>query len=192
MARKSENTSRNSAGTIPDKKTMNFVQREPSIRIKKLLPVILIIILFGVLFAKFGILDLLEQKADAYQELSEKHQQLELIHVRLADYPDLEKEYGRYSYAWMSESEIQMVNRMEVLQLVEGKISTRAFIDDLALNQNVLTMNIHGITLEEASAMVGDLEKHSLVQSVSLYQVVAGNAQDARIFLSIILTKEAG
>ena len=40
--------------------------------------------------------------------------------------------------------------------------------------------------------MVSDLEKHSLVQSVSLYQVVAGNAQDARIFLSIILTKEAG
>jgi len=52
-------------------------------------------------------------------------------------------------------------------------------------------MNIHGITLEQASAMVKSLEESGLVISATVYNAVAEEAQEASIFMSIILTKEA-
>jgi hypothetical protein len=84
-----------------------------------------------------------------------------------------------------------MVNRMDVLRMVEEEIASKAFIDNLAVNNNVLTLNIHGITLEQASAMVKSLEARGLVQSAAVYNVVAEEAEEAEIFMSIIMAKEA-
>jgi hypothetical protein len=84
-----------------------------------------------------------------------------------------------------------MVSRMDVLHLVEEEIASKAIIDNLAVNNNVLTMNIHGITLEQASAMVKSLEARGLVQSAAVYKAVAEEAQEAQIFMSIIMAKEA-
>ena len=84
-----------------------------------------------------------------------------------------------------------MVSRMDVLHLVEEEISSKAYIDNLAVNNNVLTLNIHGITLEQASAMVKSLEERGLVESAAVYNAVAEEAEEAKIFMSIIMTKEA-
>ena len=100
-------------------------------------------------------------------------------------------EYGRYSYGWMNETEVNMVNRMDVLNLVEKEIATRAIIDNMAINNNVLTLNIHGITLEQASTMVRSLEESELVESASVYNAVAESAEEASIAMTIIMTKEA-
>lgn len=176
---------------VPSKKTMNFVHHQSSINWKKVIPVILVILVLGALFAKFAVLDLLDQKALAQNELAAKQAQLDAINARLEGYEELEKEYGRYSYGWMNDSEVNMVSRMDVLHLVEEEIASVAFIDNLAVNNNVLTMNIHGITLEQASAMVKSLEARGLVKSAAVYNAVAEDAQEAKIFMSIVMTKEA-
>lgn len=80
---------------------------------------------------------------------------------------------------------------MDVLQLVEQEIATKAIIDNMAVNNNVLTLNIHGITLEQASTMVRSLEERGLVESAAVYNAVAEQAEEAEIFMSIIMTKEA-
>ena len=54
----------------PTKKTMNFVHHKSSINPVKLIPVVALILILGVLFAKFGILDQLDKKTAAYNELS--------------------------------------------------------------------------------------------------------------------------
>lgn len=176
---------------MPTKKTMNFVHHESSINMKKLLPVLIVILALGAAFAKFGFLDPLAKKAAAYEELSLKQLQLATVNSKLAGYDELAQQYGRYSYGWMDDSEVNMVSRMEVLQLVEQEIASKAYIDNLAVNNNVLTLNIHGITLEQASAMVKSLEERGLVRSASVYNAVAESAEEAEIFMSIILTKEA-
>ena len=179
------------AVNIASKKSMNFVHHQSSINWKKVIPVILVILVLGALFAKFAVLDLLDQKALAQNELAAKQAQLAAINARLEGYEELEKEYGRYSYGWMNDSEVNMVSRMDVLHLVEEEIASVAFIDNLAVNNNVLTMNIHGITLEQASAMVKSLEARGLVKSAAVYNAVAEDAQEAKIFMSIVMTKEA-
>ena len=50
---------------MPSKKTMNFVHHESSINVKKMLPLILVIVIVSAVFAKFGILDPLDQTQNA-------------------------------------------------------------------------------------------------------------------------------
>ena len=176
---------------MPGKKTMNFVHHQSSFNLKKVLPVLVIILAIGAVFAKFGFMDPLAEKTAAYKELAQKQEQLAAINAKLTGYEELAKEYGRYSYGWMDETEVNMVSRMDVLHLVEEEISSKAYIDNLAVNNNVLTLNIHGITLEQASAMVKSLEERGLVESAAVYNAVAEQAEEAKIFMSMILTKEA-
>ena len=176
---------------MPSKKTMNFVHHQSSFDLKKVLPVLVVILAIGIVFAKIGIMDPLVEKTAAYKELAQKQEQLAAINTKLTGYEELAKEYGRYSYGWMDETEVNMGSRMDVLHLVEEEISSKAYIDNLAVNNNVLTLNIHGITLEQASAMVKSLEERGLVESAAVYNAVAEEAVEAKIFMSIIMTKEA-
>ena len=179
------------APALPSKKTMNFVHHESSFNPKKVLPLAIFVILAAGLFAKFGIMDQLDKKTAAYNDLAQRQEQLAVVNAKLAGYDELAKQYGRYSYGWMSESEVNTVSRMDVLALVEKKISPASVIENIAVNGNVLSLNIHGITLEQASAMVKSLEESEMVSSATVYSANAENAEDASIFLSIILTKEA-
>ena len=179
------------ATVLPTKKTMNFVHHASSFNPKKVLPLAIVVIIVAAVFAKFGIMDQLDKKTAAYNDLAQRQEQLAVVNTKLAGYDELEKQYGRYSYGWMSESEVSMVSRMDVLALVEQKISPASVIENIAVNNNVLTLNIHGITLEQASAMVKSLEESEMVSSATVYSANAENAEDASIFLSIILTKEA-
>lgn len=179
------------ATVLPTKKTMNFVHHASSFNPKKVLPLAIVVIIVAAVFAKFGIMDQLDKKTAAYNDLAQRQEQLAVVNTKLAGYDELEKQYGRYSYGWMSESEVSMVSRMDVLALVEQKISPASVIENIAVNNNVLTLNIHGITLEQASAMVKSLEESEMVSSATVYSASAETAEDASIFLSIILTKEA-
>lgn len=179
------------AVVVPSKKTMNFVHHQSSFNPKKVIPLVLVAVIIIAVFFKFGIMDQLDKKTAAYNELSLKQEQLAAVNTRLAGYDELEKQYGRYSYGWMDENEVNMVSRMDVLALVEEKITPASVVENLAVNNNVLTLNIHGITLEQASAMVKSLEESPLVSSATVYNAVAENAEEASIFMSIILTKEA-
>ena len=179
------------AVVVPAKKTMNFVHHQSSINPKRLIPVIIILAIVVAVFVKVGILEPLDKKTAALNELSLKQEQLAAINIKLTGYDELAMEYGRYSYGWMNDTEVNMVSRMDVLDLIEKKIAPKSVIDNMAVNNNVLPLNLHGITLEEASKMVKNLEASDLVSSAIVYNAVAEEAAEAEIFLSIVLTKEA-
>ena len=82
-------TKKKGAITAPTKKTMNFVHHQSSINLKKLIPVLVIVLIAGALFAKFGILDQLDKKTAAYNELGMKQDQLNAVSTRLAGYEEL-------------------------------------------------------------------------------------------------------
>ena len=183
--------SKKKAVQMPSKKTMNFARRQSNFNPKKVIPIILVILIVAAVLVKFGIMDPLDKKSAAYSELSYKQVQLAALNAKLADYDELEQEYGRYSYGWMNETEVSLVSRIDALNLVEKQIANKAVIKNMAVNNNVLTLNIKGITLKEASDMVAKLEMNDLVESAAVYNATAEAAEEAEIFMSIILTKEA-
>lgn len=183
--------SKKKAVQMPSKKTMNFARRQSNFNPRKVIPIILVILIVAAVLVKFGVMDPLDKKSAAYSELSYKQVQLAALNAKLADYEELEQEYGRYSYGWMNETEVSLVSRIDALNLVEKQIANKATIKNMAVNNNVLTLNIKGITLKEASDMVAKLEMNDLVESAAVYNATAEAAEEAEIFMSIILTKEA-
>ena len=175
----------------PLKKTMNFSRHVSSFDLRKMAPYLIVIVIVLALFAKFGFIDQLSKKSDAYAQLADIQSQQEMLNLKLKDYPELEKQYGRYSYGWMSEDEVSLVDRMEVYSLIESKIMDAAVIEDFAINGNVITMNIRGITLIQASAVVKDLESSPMVDSAYVYSAEAENAEQAEMFMTVNLVKEA-
>ena len=179
------------AQKMPSKRTMNFVHHQSSFNASRMVPIILLMVIVVAVFVKFGILDFMDKKMAAYDEVGQKQQQLSGLNKALADYDAVFYQYGRYSYGWMNEQETSMVNRMDVLKLIEQKVGPSAVVEDMSVADNVLTMNIHGLTLEQASTLVNTLESDDLVESATVYSAVAEKAGEAKIFLSVNLTKEA-
>jgi len=147
--KKNNSVKRSRKGMVTESKnTMNFVRYESAFNFKKALPVILVVILAALLIAQYGFLEPLAAKRDMYNQLAQKQEELAQVNLQLEGYEELSDKYARYSYGLMSDAEINLVDRMDVLALVEKEIATKAIIDNFAVNSNVLTMNIYGITLE--------------------------------------------
>lgn len=189
---KSKPKTKNKVNTAaPTKKTMNFSRHVSSFDLRKMAPYLIVIVIALALFAKFGFIDQLSKKTDAYSQLADIQSQQEMLNLKLKDYPELEKQYGRYSYGWMNEDEVSLVDRMEVYSLIESKVKDTAVIENFAVNGNVITMNIRGITLIQASAVVKDLESSPMVESAYVYSAEAENAEQAEMFMTINIAKEA-
>ena len=188
----------NSAGVLgkkktvvaPTKQTMNFVHHESSFNLKKIAPVALILIVAAALLTKFGIIDPLNKKVAAYRDLSVKQSELEVINARLSNYDELEADYGRYSYGWLTEKETGLVDRLDALELIRKDIMSVATVESFSINSNTLSLYLHGITLNQASSIVKSLEGSDLVESASVNSANAADGSEASIIMSIILTKE--
>ncbi len=188
---KSKATAKTAVKNAPSKKTMNFARHVSSFNLRKMAPALVILVLAVVLFAKFGIIDQLQKKTALYAELGDIQTQQEVLNQKLAGYDELAAQYGRYSYGWMSEEEVSLVDRMEVYSLIEAKIMTPATIVNFSINDNIVTLNISGLTLNEASAIVKNLEADEKVTSAYVYSAEAENAADADMFMTVTLAKEA-
>lgn len=190
---------------VASKKTMNLAFHESSINPKKLIPLVLAIIVASLLFVKFGFIDQNNKKLAALDELSQKQTTLAAINVKLAGYDELAAQYGRYSYGWMTEKESSLVDRMDVLKILEEIMDRTAIIEDFAVNNNILAVNISGLTLDQTSALVHELEEDELVQDVTVYAAKSegedkdaedeeaeeeGSKLNAQVAMTIILAKE--
>ena len=176
---------------VPSKRTMNFCHHKNPVDLKRLIPVLVIVAVVLLLFVKFCIIDMIQVERAAYDRLAEKKAQLAGLEVGLKDYDKVADMYGRFSYGWMNETEVNTVNRLQVLALIEAKVGPAAVVENMAVNDNSLTLNIHGLTLEQASLVVKDLETSNLVSSAIVHNAVANDAEEANIFMSILLKKEA-
>ncbi|MCQ2406042.1 MAG: hypothetical protein MJ067_02355 [Oscillospiraceae bacterium] len=194
MSDNSKKASAKTAGkrqAIADKANLNLCFHESGIHLKTLIPTIVIILLATAAFVKFGFMDRLYEKTAAYDTLSEKQLSLAAIKKKLSGYDELEAEYGRFSYGLMTESEAGLVDRPYVLGILENTISPVAGIEDFALNNNILAVNIFGLTLDETSALVKKLESDPQIDSVSVYRAKADDEeQKASVSMTIILSKE--
>lgn len=176
---------------IAGKKTMNLAFHESSVNVKKLIPLILVIVIAALAFVKFGILDQTAKKVAALNEVSTKQSQLAAINVKLSGYDELEQLYGRYSYGWMTEAESGLVDRMEVITILEKIIDKSAVIEDFAINYNILNVNISGLSLDQTSTLVKELEADPQVTSASVYTAKSEDADlNAEVAMTIILEKE--
>lgn len=176
---------------IASKNTINLAFHESSFDTKKMLPIIGIVVLCVLVFLKVGFLDQNAKRTKALNELSMKQDELTALQVKLTGYDELANKYGRYSYGWMTREESSLVDRMDVLEIMEELVDPSASIENMAVNSNVLNISISGLSLEKTSSLVNTLEAHPLIRSVTVSAARSEDAElNASVSMIIILEKE--
>jgi hypothetical protein len=177
---------------VPQKPGMNLVVRKKVFDVKKMVIILVIVVAALLVFAKFGILDQLDKKRAAQQELDNQQQMLQAIQLKEIAYGDLEQRYGRYSYGWMEENEASMLQREKIFGVIEKILVPKCVIESLTLNGNQMSLSVRGITLDEARELVKVLEADENVAAATVYSAVATDEKlTARINMTVIFTKEA-
>lgn len=176
---------------IAFKRTMNFAYHKSNLDLKKVGIVLGIIAIVALLFLKFGILDQMALKTAAYNELSDRQNQLAMLNLQMIKYNELKAEYDRYSDGRMDEDEVATVARTDLLDIVEKVIMPRALVSHIEVSGNRLIVVMHNITLEESSVIVTELEKEPLVDDALVAYATSEVGSDAEIHMTIYLRKVA-
>lgn len=155
---------------IPQKKTINLVIKEKSqFRPTRVIPLFLLLAALVTAFAKFAVLDRLDHVAAERAKLIGVLAQQSALEASTADYNEVAAQYRRYASNWMNDSERAAVDRMEVLALVEAELMSVAGVEKFSIADNVLSVNLTGITLDQTSVIVQRLNTYPIVSSVSVY-----------------------
>lgn len=164
----------------PTKKTLNLATKETTINSpSRVVPIFLILLVAIGAFTKFAVMDRLSEVTAARASLVVLETRLAEVEGANAANAAIEDEYNRYSYRGFTEEETSEVDRMEILDLLEGQLMTPAQVSNVSVMSNTMQINLSGVTLSQLSNMIGDLKACNIVYDVWVY--TAGTQSQQRI-----------
>jgi hypothetical protein len=117
--------------------------------------------------AKLLVFDFMMELNGAKNQLAEKEAYLKEQMAYLADYNDVSSKYSQYSYSYLTDDE-KICNRLQVLDMLEETVFLQAEIDSLVMADNVVSLSLHGINLQEAAALAQKLQGYEIVEKVEV------------------------
>ncbi|WNX84422.1 hypothetical protein RWV98_17905 [Agathobaculum sp. NTUH-O15-33] len=154
----------------PSKTSLNLAIRERTINSpSRIIPLTLLVALLIFAFAKFAVIDRLLQVSAAQSEVDGLRSQLDTLNEANAGYEDLLTEYARNSSGWMSAEEVALVDRNTVFDLLQTAVLPSANLRDMSVNLNVLSLNLTGLSLRDASTIVNRLKARDDVIDVMVF-----------------------
>ncbi len=162
--------------SLPTKKTLNLIV--PISRQNKLstvLPTALIIAICIALFTKFAVIDRLNKVSKREAEVNALQTQVDAANEQLKDYDQVRNDYYRYTTYFMTESEISIVDRIELLNLLKTAAGSSVELKNIAVVNNRVSFTVSASDLKTISNFVDTLNKSSLVDNAIL-----GNAATSK------------
>lgn len=140
---------------------------------------ILIFILFLIalaIFTKFGVIDKIAEASAAEAAYNNMQRQITELKEQNADYDKVKKDYSHYGLGYLDDTEILLVDREDVLDLLDKYVLKNADIKTLAVTDNTVTLTVEKTRLNAISSIVKELEADSDVAFVTVN--VAGTDRD--------------
>lgn len=143
----------------PTKTSINFVEVGKEEReTKKSVAMIAVTSALVVIVIALAIVLPYMNLANKESELAGKEQDLQLIKTELERFPEVQKEYNKYTTAWMTEEEKAVYDRQDIVDLIEDEIVGTAEIKGYNAKANVLIVDISEVSLDTTSALVRRIE----------------------------------
>lgn len=160
------------ASKYPTKRTVNLAQRESHSRSTLTLTLgLVLIVVLSFCVANFGVLRQLDRQRAAENAYNTVHSQYTQMQQTLADYDNVELQYRTYSRTWMQEEDSPFyipVDRLEVLDLLEGYLMPYGTVKTVLVEDDVAIITMSGMDLEQISAMFQRVQQQPIVKSASL------------------------
>lgn len=148
----------------PTKTYINLVipdEREEVGRRGLLTAIVALVVLL--IFGKFGVYDYFARVMAKSNELVEANAELNEYTLQLTDYEEVLNTYNSYEAVRMTSDAVD-VALVDVLGLIDNHVSTVAEVNSVSMGDNQLTLKLTGISLDEVSDLVNDLNKQPIVE----------------------------
>ena len=177
----------------PSKTTVNLVVKEKSsFRFSRVsLGLVLLVIAVGA-FYYLAVRAPLQWAAEAESEAAAAEAVLAQLKEETTDYNAVREEYARFFSVTAGES--GAADCMEVLELLETQLMPAAGVTSATFTGATLSVDLTGITLEQASGLIRTLTGLELVGGVQLSTADTGREETGapRLTMTIALNTEGG
>ena len=149
---------------IPEKRSINLATvNEKKIDLRIAIPAIALILVAAVAFSKFAVLDRLKAVDEAQAEVHALQTRLDAGYAELAGMDDLSEKYAHYTLSGMTQEEQSLVERGEILEMLERVVLKHFQADRWTLDRNTLTLTVTGSTLRQVNELIQDLQEEEIV-----------------------------
>lgn len=132
--------------------------------------------------SKVLVYDLWVENQEAQEELATVQAELDGNMLQLADFAEVRERYNRYS---STEEEAALVDRMEVLALLDQALGGMARLDSVAMTGDTAQVQFSGATLAQTTQIVNTLENSPIVASTVVSTAATSENTGAQVQTSI-------
>ena len=163
-------------GGYPTKDKINFATIGVTpMKMEVMVPGVILIILFAFLISKFFVVDRLVAFNQLSSEVNSLQMRLDEANATIESYKDVEEKYAHYTYSDMTQEELALQNRMDVVGLINKYILDRAQVGSWSVTGNEVSIPITGVTFQEIGQIVAQIEEDDMVDHC---EVIAASTND--------------
>lgn len=147
----------------PDKRSMNlFYKPDRTTRPATVFLYVLFALVCLLGLAKILVYDVWSETDQARKVLAQAEAQRDEVLLQLTDYQEVKERYNRYA---ATEEERALIDRMEVLALLEENVGATAAMGSIAIAGDTVQLQFSGVTLSEVAQIVKKLEASPIVKA---------------------------
>ncbi len=151
-------------GKYPTKQEVNLASvGEVNLDLRTAVVAIVLIIVGATIFSIFGVAGRFAKLYAAQSAASRTEAELADAYEILAGYDMTEEEYAHYTFENMTPEELAQVEREEVLRLLDERVMGKCEVEYWSVSENVLSLRIVGLTLEQVNRVLQDINQDELV-----------------------------
>lgn len=162
-----------SRSKLPTKREINLAGvGETTLDLKTAVIAVILIIAGATFFSIFGVAGRFAKLSSAQSAAAHAEQELAAAYEILAGYDLTQDEYAHYTFESMTPEELAQVEREDVLRLLDDRVIGKCEVEYWSVSENVLTLRIVGITLEQVNRIIQDINEDELVSYSTLTTAV--------------------
>lgn len=151
---------------LPEKRTMNlYYKPDRTTRPATVALYVLFALVCLLGLAKFLVYDVWMETNQARNSLASAQAELNGVMAELKDYNEVKERYQRYA---ATEEERELIDRMEILDLLDSAVGTSAEMQNISVSGNTVQLQFSGVTLAQTARIVRALEASPIVASTTV------------------------
>ena len=167
----------------PAKRSMNlFYKPDRTTKPATIALYVLFVLVCLLGLGKFLVYDLWAETAQARQSLTAAEAQLQGVLLELTDYSEVWERYSRYS---ATEEERDLIDRMEVLALLDEAMGSTGQLSSVAASGQVVQVQFKRVTLAQTARIVSTLESSPLVAGTTVTTASTTQEEGALVLATV-------
>lgn len=162
-----------SRGRAPSRRAINFADvGKAKTNYLKIVPYILIFLVAAGLFAKFGVIDILDDVSAEEQKTVDLQTDVLNAQAKVLEFGSLADEYEHFTFSRMTPDEITRVDRVQILDLIRTVLIPRGVrVESWSISGNTLTIYITARDMVELGTLKNLISADPRVDTASLTKV---------------------